>query len=210
MNKYVRGWCCLVYLICVGSVLRNAESNRQILVFLVSFTFQTNTVMAVSMATRTALPRRWQAVLQRLGVVWSVYMAFIWYYFLFQPGEDRTMRVFNEVLPFMFWLDWITDRERLGWERDRFLYLPTFLSVGFIYCVGKFHLGYQIYPLFDAYEKMFVFDWKRENLILLFLQIFWTEIMAVLSFNIVLLFVLIDWGTAALNRRWVRREVHTD
>jgi hypothetical protein len=149
-----------IYLISVGCVLFNAESNRQILVFLVSFTFQTNTVIFIYVALGYNLSLYWRGILQRIGVVWSIFMALVWAAFFAgkenHPNEALLNHALHYYTPFLFMVDWLILHPTIPWPSDRFLVIPTFLSGLMIYCVGRLHLGYHIYPMFDFIDLLFM------------------------------------------------------
>jgi hypothetical protein len=148
----------IFYAVSVASVILNVQSKRQLLVFLISFTFQTNTVFFVHSACGSRLPVRYRAYLQQLGVVWGICIAFVWNTMLGGQEEDSQERVLNHLLhyyqPALFLIDWLTSSQAIAWQADGLICLTTILSAMLIFAVGYFHLGYHVYPVFDWIETM--------------------------------------------------------
>ena len=137
-------------------------------------------------------------------------MGIVWFEYTKNQEAQLLNNIFNAYLPFMFLVDWILETPRISWEATRYLYRSTFLSIALVFCVGKYCLGSHIYPAFDAIALLFEFEWKRQNIIFLLLQMFWTEFILALLIYAAGLFFLIDWATSALNSRWMGNAVHEE
>jgi hypothetical protein len=156
LNNAARSLSLLLYVVTTGYVVLFAESNRQVLVFAASFTFQTNTLGMLSLALRDRLGDEGHSILQRLVVVWGVFMAFMWWGFLAGKEGTRGEVLLNHVLHYyqpMLWVAvWLARRPPRFWTETRWLYIPTAASAAFIYCLGHFYLGYHIYPVFTGMQ----------------------------------------------------------
>jgi len=163
MFSPIRTLSCSLYVFCIFGTLLNVQSYRQLLVFVMSFTFQTNSVMFVYFALGDRIPLRWRPIIQRLAVVWTTFMALTWFCFLGGQETTSNEKVLNHVLhyyqPVLFLADWLI-RPALPWASHEFLYFPTLISMGLMFAIGKYHLGYHIYPFFGGIDVLSQIKWK--------------------------------------------------
>jgi hypothetical protein len=157
MNSPIRILSCCLYILSVASILLNVQSYRQALVFLMSFTFQTNSLTFVYFALGDKIPLRWRSILQRLTVVWATFMAIMWFSCLGGNETTANEKVVNHLLhyyqPLLCIADWLI-KPALSWSSHAYLYLPTLISMGLLFAIGKYHLGYHIYPFFGRIDEL--------------------------------------------------------
>jgi hypothetical protein len=147
--------------------------------------------------------------IHRLGIVWGVFMVIIWYLLLGEKETTPHEKLMNHILhyyqPALWMMDWFLSCPIMFWKRDWLLYMPTALSAGLIYAVGKYHLGYQIYPMFEGYQLAIdgLIDARSfmDNPLAGLLYVLCVEIMASFSAYIIALFFVVKWATNWLHEK---------